>query len=206
MADYSLNEQFKYLVHTINNDQERKQNNNNNSKSVKSPDFFQDNNSIKKNKKNLKPYATSKIKTRNYISNISYAGVTKEDFFNRNFVFDIYVLLKKNLYPFSLDRKQSNQNKHEMTYMLWKKCIPADFYKFIWKEEHVLYLNRKNVLHLKIANIVRKFIDENGKNYRQLRNNLCQFKETFNMSTRLSILKFTAQQNVEVSIWKVPFI
>ena len=54
MADYSLNEQFKYLVHTINNDQERKQNNNNNSKSVKSPDFFQDNNSIKKNKNKFK--------------------------------------------------------------------------------------------------------------------------------------------------------
>ena len=46
MADYSLNKQFKHLVHTINNDQERKQNNNNNSMSVKSPDFFQDNNSI----------------------------------------------------------------------------------------------------------------------------------------------------------------
>ena len=99
-----------------------------------------------------------------------------------------------------MDRNQSNQNKHEMIYMLWKKYIPADFYKFIWKEKHFLYLNRKNALHLKIANIVRKFIDENGKNYRQLRNNLCQFKETFNMSTRLSTLKFTAQQNVEVSI------
>ena len=99
-----------------------------------------------------------------------------------------------------MDRNQSNQNKHEMIYMLWKKCIPADFYKFICKEEHFLYLNRKNALHLKIANIVRKFIDENGKNYRQLRNNLSQFKETLNMSTRLSTLKFTAQQNVEVSI------
>ena len=55
MADYSLNKQFKHLVHTINNDQERKQNNNNNnSMSVKSPDFFQDNNSIKKSKNKFK--------------------------------------------------------------------------------------------------------------------------------------------------------
>ena len=51
MADYSLNKQFKYLVHTINNDQEI--NNNNSSMSVKSPDFFQDNNSIRKNKKKI---------------------------------------------------------------------------------------------------------------------------------------------------------
>ena len=54
MADYSLNKQFKYLVHTINNDQEMKQNNNNSSMSVKSPDFFQDNNSIRKNKNKFK--------------------------------------------------------------------------------------------------------------------------------------------------------
>ena len=52
MADYSLNKQFKYLVHTINNDQEI--NNNNSSMSVKSPDFFQDNNSIRKNKNKFK--------------------------------------------------------------------------------------------------------------------------------------------------------
>ena len=72
-----------------------------------------------------------------------------------------------------------DQNKHEMIYMLWKEPTPADFYKFICKEEHFLYLNVKNFLYLKIAEIVWKFIDENGKNYRHLRNNLCQFNEIF---------------------------
>ena len=71
----------------------------------------------------------SRRKMRNYLSNISYAGVTKEDFYNRN------------------------QNKHEMIYMLWKECIPAEFYKFICKEEHFLYLNGKNVLYQKIEKL-----------------------------------------------------
>ena len=76
--------------------QNNNNNNNKNSVSVKSPDFFQGNHAIKKERKtNLKPYMTSRIKTRNYLSNISYAGVTKEDFYNRNFVFDIYLLLIK---------------------------------------------------------------------------------------------------------------
>ena len=98
---------------------------------------------------------TSRRKMRNYLSNTSYAGVTKEDFYNRN------------------------QNKHEMIYMLWKECIPAEFYKFICKEEHFLYLNGKNVLYQKIREIVWKFIYENENIYNQLRNNFCQFKEIF---------------------------
>ena len=122
---------------------------------------------------------TSRRKMRNYLSNISYAGVTKEDFYNRNFVFQIYVLLTKNLNPFSLDQKLSDQNKHEMIYMLWKECMPAEFYKFICKEEPFLYLNGKNVLYQKIGEIVWKFIHENENIYNQLRNNLCQFKEIF---------------------------
>ena len=63
--------------------------------------------------------------------------------------------------------------------MLCKEWIPADFYKYICKEEHLLYLNGKNVLYPKIAEIVWKFINKNKKNYNQLRNDLCQFKEIF---------------------------
>ena len=121
-----------------------------NKKSAKSSDFFQDNNAIKKKRKPyLKPYSTMRIKTRNYLSNISCTGINKEDFHNKNFVFDVHMLLTKNLNPFLLDQKLSNQNKHKMIYMLWKECIPSDFYKFICREEHFLCLDGKNVLYAK---------------------------------------------------------
>ena len=45
---------------------------------------FQDNNAIKK-KFFSKSYTTTRIKSRNFISNISYVGINKEDFYNRNF-------------------------------------------------------------------------------------------------------------------------
>lgn len=61
-----------------------------NGESAKSQNFFRDNSAIKK-KIQHKPYTTTGIKTRFYPSNIVYNGVITEDFYNRNFAFDIYV-------------------------------------------------------------------------------------------------------------------
>ena len=66
-----------------------------------------------------------------------------------------------------------------MIYMLWKECVPSDFYRLICREEYFLYLNSKNVLYPKVAEIVWKFIAEDDKNYNKLRNNVCQLKKIF---------------------------
>ena len=94
-------------------------------------------------------------------------------------MFDIYTLLVKNLNPFSLDRKLNDHNKHEMIYMLLKECMPAEFYKFICLEKNFLYLNGKNILYPRVAEIISEFIHEDEKNYYKLRNNLSQFKNIF---------------------------
>ena len=95
--------------------------------SVKSQDLFQDNNAI------AKKYLTNRIKSRHFLSNIAYVGIIKEDHYNRNFVFDVYLLLTKNLNTFFLNRKLADKTKHEMIYMLWKECMPAKFYKHTCK-------------------------------------------------------------------------
>ena len=46
-----------------------------------------------------------RIKSRNFLSDISYVGINKEDCYNENFIFDVYLLMTKNLNPFLLDRK-----------------------------------------------------------------------------------------------------
>ena len=79
-------------------------------------------------------------------------------------MFDVYVLLTKNLNPFSLDQKFSDQNKHEMIYMLWKECIQSDFYKFVCRQEHFICQGGKSVLYPKFLEIVWKFTDEDDKN------------------------------------------
>ena len=45
--------------------------------SAKSQDFFQDNNAIK-----IK-FTTTRIKSRNFLSNIAYVGIKKEDYYNK---------------------------------------------------------------------------------------------------------------------------
>ena len=127
--------------------------------SAKSQDFFQDNNAIKVK------YTTTRIKSKNFLSNIAYVGINKEDYYNRNFIFDVYLLITKNLNPFSLDRKLADKTKHEMIYMLWRECIPIEFYKFICKENNFLYLNGKNVPQPKVLQIIAEFIEADEKNY-----------------------------------------
>ena len=56
-------------------------------------------------KRRVKPYTSSRIKTRNFLSNISYTGVKDEDFVDNNFTFDTITLLTKSINPFSLERK-----------------------------------------------------------------------------------------------------
>ena len=97
--------------------------------SAKSHDFFQD------NKPPGKKFTTAKIKSRNFLSNIAYVGINKEDFCNENLIFDFYLLVTKNLNPFSLDSKLADKNKHEMIYILWKECMPQKFYQHICKKK-----------------------------------------------------------------------
>ena len=184
MTEFSLNTEFENLIKATliadeMNQQQQKQNmmpNKEHSESAKSSDFFQNNHAIKKCSK---AYTTTIIKSRNFLSNISYVDINKEDFYNKNFIFDIYELLVKNLNPFSLDRKLNDMNKHEMIFVLWKECMPAELYKFIRLEKNFLYLNQKNVLYSRVAEIISEFIHENEKNYNKLRNNLSQFKNIF---------------------------
>ena len=129
--------------------------------SAKSPDFFQDNKpSVQKTEQK---YPTTWIKSRNLLSNISYVGINKKDFYNENFVFDVYLLITKNLNPFSLDRKLTDQNKHQMIYMLWKECMPQKFYKHVCQNNNFLSLNGKNVLQAKVSHIITDFLNEDKK-------------------------------------------
>ena len=100
MTSFSLNQEFDELVKvTLAEKQQILDNNNNNSNksnenenkndmtdgSAKSPDFSQDDKlSVKKSDRK---YTTTRIKSRNFLSNISYVGVNKEDFYNENFIF-----------------------------------------------------------------------------------------------------------------------
>ena len=72
-------------------------------------DFSQDDNDVKKKTKVAaraparKRYSTTKIKARNFLTNIPYRRYTKSDFINANFVIGGYFFLLQNLNPLMID-------------------------------------------------------------------------------------------------------
>ena len=147
-------------------------------------------------------YSPTRIRSINFFSNISYTGINKNDFYNENFTLDVYVLLVKNLNPFSLSRKISDKLKQEMVYMLWRECIPSDFYEYICKEKNFVYLNGRDVGQPSVLKIVGNFIDQ-GKKIFDCSKNLWRATKTFsNMSTRTCFLRSTQPQKNEGSIWR----
>ena len=93
----------------------------------------------------LNSYTSSRIKTRNFLSNISYTGVKSEDFVDNNFTFDTITPITKNINPFSLERKMVDAKNRDIVYMLWDECIEKTFYKHICENDNFIYLNGKNV-------------------------------------------------------------
>ena len=124
-------------------------------------------------------YSPTRIKSRNFLSNISYTGINKKDFYNENFILDIFVLLVKNLNLFSLSRKALDKTKHEMVYMIWRECIPVDFCRYICEENNFIYLNGCDAGHPGVLKIVGKFINQKKENLRMLQEYLARYKDIY---------------------------
>ena len=92
---------------------------------------------------------------------------------------DVYVLLVKNLNPFSLSRKVTVKTKHEMVYMLWRECIPSEFYRYICKEKDFIYLNGRDVGQPGVLEIVGGFINLGKENLRMLQEHLARYKNIY---------------------------
>ena len=129
-------------------------------------------------KRKVKPYTSSRKKTRNFLSNIAYTGVKDEDFYDNNFIFDTFTLLTKNLNPFSLERKVADVKNRDIIYMFWDECVEKTFYRHICERDNFLYLNGKNVLYPGLAEIVMDYINKTPVNIIRLRKCLQRNKNT----------------------------
>ena len=120
-------------------------------------------------KRTIKCYTSIRIKTRNFLSNISYTGVISEDFVDNNFTFDTITLLTKNINLFSLERKFVDAKNRDVICMLWDECLEKTFYKRICEKDNFVFLNSKNVLYSKTAQIVLDYLNKDASNIVRLR-------------------------------------
>ena len=70
---------------------------------------------------------------------------------------------------FSLERKIVDAKNRDIIYILWDECIEKTFYKHISENDHFIYLNGKNVLYSKTAQIVLDYFNKDAFNIARLR-------------------------------------
>ena len=100
-------------------------------------DFFLDNNAIEEKideknnetRQKLKRYTTTRIKSRKFLPNISNNDVKEEDLHDRSFIFNVYMLITKNLNPFSLKRYIFDVDNRNLVRIFWEECIDQEFFK-----------------------------------------------------------------------------
>ena len=63
--------------------------------------------------KAIKNYSSTKIKARNFLSNVSYNRIKTIDYKNKNFVIDCFTFLILYLNPFYLERKFESSTERE---------------------------------------------------------------------------------------------
>ena len=81
-----------------------------------------------------KLHSARKIKSRNFLTNISYNQLKQKNYDNQSLLIDSisYILLHYN--PINLERKFFEKDDKEFINTLWLKCMPKEFLDFIRQE------------------------------------------------------------------------
>ena len=142
-------------------------------------DIFLNDKDLKKQKKK---YSSTKIKARNFLTNVSYNGVKNGDFENRSFVLDIFAYLILYFNPYNLDEKFESEVEKDYVNILWSMLLPANFYNFISREEHIKILNKTNAKFQEALEILKVFIenaDNDGLTQEQQYNSLKEYLTSY---------------------------
>ena len=88
--------------------------------------------------KAIKNYSSTKIKARNFLTNVSYNRITAADYKNNNFVIDCFTFLILYLNPFYLERKFETNVEREFVNTLWMFLMPGNLYSYITQNENLI--------------------------------------------------------------------
>ena len=140
-----------------------------------------------------KKYNTTRIKARNFLTNTAYSQLKNDDFANANFILDVFILLVQNTNVFPVDRKFSSQNDQQMIYMLWEKCVPSSFYKFLCQTKNFMYMNGLEVLHPKVTEIVMQYLKSDPKSIEEFIVYFNKFQQIYQYACSMLFVKFSVQ-------------
>ena len=116
-------------------------------------DIFSDDKAIKIS------YSSTKIKARNFLTNVSYNRVTVADYKNKNFVIDCFTFLILYLNPFYLERKFETDVEREFVNTLCAFLMPSNLYNYISQGENMKTLNKIKVKYQNAKDIILRFLE-----------------------------------------------
>ena len=81
-------------------------------------------------------YSPTKVKAKNFLTNVSCNRIKNSDFENRSFIIDCYSFILLYLNQFSLERKFENILHREFVNVIWCLLMLNDSYNFISQSEN----------------------------------------------------------------------
>ena len=116
------------------------------------------NQNIFSNDKAIKSYNNSKVKARNFLTNVSYNRITAADYKNKNFVVDCFTFMIIYLNPFYLERKFESMIEREFVNVLWAFLMPNQLYVHISGEANIKTLNKIKIKYQDAKDIMIAFL------------------------------------------------
>ena len=107
--------------------------------------------------KAIKSYNNSKVKARNFLTNVSYNRISAADFKNKNFVIDVFTFMILYLNPFYLERKFETIVEREFVNVLWTFLMPSNLYNHITGEDNMKTLNKIKIKYQDAKDIMIAF-------------------------------------------------
>ena len=110
-------------------------------------------------RKEKKKYSSTKVKARNFLTNISYNSIKNKDYENKTFVIDIFAYLILYFNPYSINGKFETEIERSYVNILWAQLLPQSFYTFVSKKDNIQILNKKNAKFQDAVEIVKLYTE-----------------------------------------------
>ena len=114
--------------------------------------------------KAIKSYNNSKVKARNFLTNVSYNRITTADYKNKNFVIDCFTFMILYLNPFYLERKFETNIERDFVNVLWTFLMPSKLYNHITGNDNMKTLNRIKIKYQDAKDIMITFLFKDPSN------------------------------------------
>ena len=123
------------------------------------------NNTIAEKKKPLNRYRSTKVKARNFLTNVSYNRIKDSDYQNKSFVIDCFSFILLYLNLFYLERKFETIIERDYVNLIWSYMMPENLYNFICMEDNYRILNKLKLKFHETNEIIKIFIENDSTHF-----------------------------------------